>query len=161
MIARIFSLFISFLILISCSKKEEDVVFLNQQFKNELDKFLEENVEQQKIIYLEIADGKDIFEDATKEDNEKIYLMFYYTLPNSCMGFYKSFEYKGKKVLLYDFSNKIKFSDMLKINKGDDVCNTELLYDGIVNTTLIKRYYFDENKKLIEITEEGTLRKIE
>lgn len=152
---------ISILVLSSCSKKEEDVVFINQQFKNELDNFILENNEQQKIIYLDIADGEDIFEDATKEDNEKTYLLFYYTEPNSCIGFYKSFEYRGKQILLYDFSDKVKFSDMLEIQKGENICNPELLYDGIVNTTIVKRYYFDENKKLVEIKNDGTLRKVE
>lgn len=160
MIVKICTLLISFLILTSCSKKDEDIIFFNQQFKNELDKFLEENSEPQKIIYLTIADGEDIFENGNEEENKQVYLIFYFTEPDSCVGFYKSFEYKYKQIILYDFSDKIKFSDLLKIRKGNDICSDKLLTD-MTNTTIVKRYYFNEEKKLIEIKKDGTLRKVE
>nr|WP_297309823.1 hypothetical protein [uncultured Flavobacterium sp.] len=144
----------SIFILNSCIKNDENVVFINKQFKNELDKFIIENKEEQKIIFLDIADSKDIFE----KSDDKTYLIFYCTVPNSCNGFYKSFKYKDKQILLYDFSDKIKFSDLLQIKKSDDDCNSELLYNDIVNSTLMKRYYFDENNKLIEIKNDGTSR---
>ena len=160
MIIRVLSVLFSFLILNSCSKKDEDVIFINQQFKNELDRFLEENSEPQKIIYLDIADGEDIYEDATKEVNERTYLIFYFTKPDSCVGFYKSFVYKHKQIILYDFSDKIKFSDLLEIRKGNDICGDKLLTD-MTNTTIVKKYYFNEEKKLIEIKKDGSQRSVE
>lgn len=160
MIIKIFTALISVLLLSSCSKNEENVVFKNYQFKNELNNFIYENNEPQNIIFLTIADGKDIFEDGEEEVNNRVYLTFYFTEPSGCIGFYKSFEYQGKQILLYDFSDKVKFSDMLEIRKGNDICSDKLLTD-MTNTTIVKRYYFDEEKKLIKIKKDGTLRKVD
>jgi len=139
----------SILFLNSCQK--ENVIFKNQEFKNKLDNFIQENKTQQRIIYLDIAEGRDLFEDGPVKYNEKTFLAFYYAQPNSCIGFYKSFEYKGKQILLYEFSDNIKFSDIMEIRKGEDICNPEFLIDDYGDPTIIKYYYFNEEKELIDI----------
>lgn len=153
----------SILILNSCSKKEEDIVFINQQFKNELDKFIEENknnYETRNILHLDISDEEDIFVDVKDKSDQYLYLTFYYCSPENCEDFYKSFKYKGKDIFLFDKSDKIKFIDLITINNESNSCG-ESIPKSHIDVQPRKRYYFDENKKLIEIKDDGTLRKVE
>lgn len=158
MIMKVLILLSSILILHSC--KKDDIIFKDYQFEKELNNFIKENEEPQKIIYLYIIDGKDLYDDVDPEDFGKTFLLFYFGEPSSCNGFYKSFEYKGKQILLYDFSDKIKFSDLLDIQKGENICNSDLLID-YANTTIFKQYYFNNEKKLIEIKRDGSQRVVE
>jgi len=155
---KVFILLINLLFLFSCSSM--DVVFLNTQFENELNIFLEENKkEKEKLLYLVIADESKIFEEVIDKNDESIYLSFYYTPPLSCNGFYKSFKYRGHLIFLYNFSDKIKFSNLIDIKKESSRCSQEFLIE-FIDIPPMKRYYFDEKDELIEILDDGTLRKV-
>ncbi len=157
---KVLSVLISVLILYSCSTK--DVIFKNEQFKAELDSFISENKEsKENILHLEIADESDIFEDVADKNNEDVYLTFYYSAPEDCIGFYKSFNYRGKLILLYEVSEKIKFSDLLDITKESKKCNEDLLLDGYMDIPPMRSYYFNDKNRLIEIKHDGSQRIVE
>ena len=150
---KVLSVLISILILSSCSSN--NVIFKNEQFKKELDSFLEDNKKvEENIIHILIADESRIFEGIKRNVNdEDIYLIFYYSAPEDCIGFYKSFTYKGKLILLYNGSEKIKFSDLLDITKESKKCNDDLLLGGYMDFPPTRTYYFNNDKKLIEVRE--------
>ena len=156
---RVLIILISTMILWSCSTK--NVVFKNELFKKELDNFITEGKNEGNVLHLTIADESDIFEDVVANNEEDIYLNFYYSAPESCLGFYKSFKYQGRLILLYDFSEKIRFSDLLNIEKEAIKCTDNLLFKGLMDIPLKRRYYFKSLDKLVEIKEDGTLRTVE
>lgn len=154
---------ISVLILNSCSKSEENVIFKNKQFKNELDKFIEENdnnYQVRNVLYLDISDEEDIFVDVEDKNNQYLYLTFYYSSPEDCEDFYKSFIYEEKEIFLFNKSKKLKFEDLLEINSTSGFCNDNTLKSRI-DTQPRRRYFFDKNYKLVEIKDDGTLRKVD
>lgn len=160
---KFLSLLISCIILNSCSKKEEIIVFKNQQFENELISFIKEqekNNPERSTINLRIEDEEDIFVDVDDIKNQSLYLTFYYYSPENCEGFYKSFNYMGKKIFLFDNSEKIKFKDLLMIKNENDTCD-EIKLRTHIDAQPIRRYYFDKNMKLVEIESNGTLRIVE
>lgn len=160
---RVLIILISSFFISSCSSNSQ-VTFKSHKISNELDSFLEENKQNnEKVIHLTIADESDIFEDVVANNEEDIYLSFYYSAPEGCLGFYKSFKYRGRLILLYDFSERIKFSDIIEIHKESVKCNDSLLLHGQMDVPPKKNYYFKnrDKDKLIEIQADGALRTVE
>lgn len=138
-------LLISSIVLTACSNTSK-VVFKNEQFKNELDSFIAENKQiKEHMLFIEIADEDDIFEEIEDLKNQDVFLTFYYSPPDSCIGFYKSFQYKGIEIFLFNFS------DLIIIEKESIICNDGILLNGYVNAPPMRRYYFTNNNKIIEI----------
>ncbi|WLD23936.1 hypothetical protein NU10_00670 [Flavobacterium dauae] len=156
---RVLIILISTMILWFCSTK--NVVFKNELFKKELDNFITEGKNEGNVLHLTIADESDIFEEVIDKNKEHIFLTFYYYPPKSCVGFYKSFQYKEKLIILYNFSEKIRFSDLLNIEKEAIKCTDNLLFKGFMDIPLKRRYYFKSLDKLVEIKEDGSLRTVE
>ena len=61
---------------------------------------------------------------------------------------------------MFNKSNKLKFEDLLEINSTSGFCNDNTLKSRI-DTQPRRRYFFDKNYKLVEIKDDGTLRKVE
>lgn len=155
-----FFLIINLFFVFSCSSN--DVVFINKQFENELNIFLKENnnYEDNNIVHVFLSDEGDMFEEVIDKNDEDVYLTFYYSPPEDCVSFYKSFKYKGKLIFLYQTTDKIVFSDLIHIKREQKKCNDNIVLDGYIDTSLTKLYYFDKEKKLIEILNDGTRRKV-
>lgn len=128
-------LLISMLLILGCSSKK--YVFLNDEFKKELDDFLDEYKEEElsgDIVLVVIADAKHIFADYDYEkDKNKTYLAFYLSHPETCDGFSASFYYKKRNVMLYDYSDSLKLSQFIKIDSNKGNCTSEILIDYIDN----------------------------
>ena len=154
-------LLISIAILLGACKSEK-VIFKNKQFEKELKNFLNENKDlDEKLIYVEIANEDDIFEDVSDSLDQTLYLSFYYNAPEGCRGFYKSFKYDDKEIFLYNFSDDFQFDTLLDIKEESTICNEDVLLKVRMDSQPMKRYYFNTQKRLVEIKSDGSQRIVE
>lgn len=150
-------LLISFCFL-SCTSKN-DITFKNAQFKNELNSFIIENNQSEfEIFHIILADKSKIFEDVENQENETVFLQICSYPPMSCENFKNSFFYKGKTIYLYESSQSIKLSDLIELKKEGENCNTNITFNDYIDSPSEKMFFFDKNKKLIEIKEDGSQR---
>src|SRR5690606_11898858 len=102
MMTKIIFLLGSMFMFIGCSTK--DYLFVNDDFNIELDKFIDEyenkGFRDENTIIITLVDAKDVFGEDYKGNKKNIYLIFYYSPPETCDGFYASFYYKGKNIML-------------------------------------------------------------
>lgn len=139
-----------FLLFTSCTKGET-VVFKNSEFQDQLDSFINNNKEEEKIIHILLVDESKVFETSMSNNIDIVYLFFYYSKPSNCNDFYKSFNYRDVLILLYESSTSITYADLLEIKKEAVKCSNEIIFDGDIDIPKTRGFYFDESRNIIEI----------